>query len=623
MAARFKLYFSILLVVFVLYNPYLINLVSAAGVDDWKQLPAQTSYSGNYNNQDSGTLLIIAVIFIFLVILSIILILKKHKLAGSVLLILPMIILAFLIFFGLFFSGMYNSFASMSQTSSMSKSLGYSVGGAKDINNFRKNVENNYLPLSTDITYEGLFYDYYFNTGAKQECTELFCPSYSYAISKDPISSNDDYYLSVGLNSNLKESDFKRKKLNLVVVLDVSGSMSSPFYQYYYDQFRTGNVNTSEADRSVSKMQIARESVVALLGHLNSNDRFGMVVFDQNAYVVKPVDLVGQTDMEKIKSHILELGPRGSTNMEEGLVAATSLLDQYKGSDQTDYENRIIFLTDAQPNTWVTGDKSLIGITKTNSENKIYTTFIGIGVDFNTELIENISKVKGANYYSVHSGTEFRKRMDDEFEYMVTPMVFNLLLKLDASGFQIEKVYGSPEADEATGTLMKVNTLFPSPTEENGTRGGIVLIKLKKVSSQNSLKLSVTYEDRSGVTGGNDVTFAIPENNPDHFDNLGIRKGIILSSYADLAKNWIIDERRAYGPQNKTFVVTITNETGIIGPINVTLGPYERLSIPLHVNSAYKQLFSQFKPYFLNEMDAIGDQTLNKEIPILDKLANF
>jgi hypothetical protein len=66
------------------------------------------------------------------------------------------------------------------------KTLGLAVGGAQDINNFRKNIENNYLPLYTDITYEGLFYDYYFDTGNKQDCNKLFCPSYSYAVSKVP-----------------------------------------------------------------------------------------------------------------------------------------------------------------------------------------------------------------------------------------------------------------------------------------------------------------------------------------------------------------------------------------------------------------------------------------------------
>ena len=85
------------------------------------------------------------------------------------------------------------------------ETIGLAVSGAQDIDNFRKNIENNYLPLHTDITYEGLFYDYYFDTGNKQECSKLFCPSHSYAISKDPFSKKDEYYFSVGLNSGLKE----------------------------------------------------------------------------------------------------------------------------------------------------------------------------------------------------------------------------------------------------------------------------------------------------------------------------------------------------------------------------------------------------------------------------------
>ena len=115
--------------------------------------------------------------------------------------------------------------------------MGFSTGGAKDTNNFRENIKNGYFPISTDITYNGLFYDYYFDTGEKTESKYLFSPSYSLAISKDPISLKNEYYMTVGLNSNIKQSDFKRKKLNLVVVLDISGSMSSPFYSYYYDCF--------------------------------------------------------------------------------------------------------------------------------------------------------------------------------------------------------------------------------------------------------------------------------------------------------------------------------------------------------------------------------------------------
>jgi hypothetical protein len=40
-----------------------------------------------------------------------------------------------------------------------SPSIGFSTGGAKDINNFRENIMQGYLPLPSDVTHEGLFYD--------------------------------------------------------------------------------------------------------------------------------------------------------------------------------------------------------------------------------------------------------------------------------------------------------------------------------------------------------------------------------------------------------------------------------------------------------------------------------
>ncbi|CAF1192882.1 unnamed protein product, partial [Didymodactylos carnosus] len=63
--------------------------------------------------------------------------------------------------------------------------LGLSVGGSKDINIFRQNIRNKYLPVVTDLTYEGLFYDYFFHTSNSDNnqsvCQNLFCPTYSMA----------------------------------------------------------------------------------------------------------------------------------------------------------------------------------------------------------------------------------------------------------------------------------------------------------------------------------------------------------------------------------------------------------------------------------------------------------
>ena len=507
-----------------------------------------------------------------------------------------------------------------------SNTMGFSTGGAKDINNFRENIKNNYLPIPTDVTYEGLFYDYYFETGEQELCQKLFCPAYSYAISSDPFSGKEEYYLSVGLNSGMKESDFKRKKLNLIIVLDISGSMSSSFNKYYYDQF--GNKKLVEeteenGDFEKSKMQVASESVVALLNNLEDDDRFGMVLFESNAHLAKPLNLVEYSDMQKLKDHVLEISSRGGTQMSAGMKMGTGLYEEFLDVNPEEYENRIIFLTDAMPNLGDTSEQGLLGMTEKNSENRIYTTFIGIGVDFNTELVEYITKIKGANYYSVHSAKQFKTRMDDEFEYMVTPLVFDLKLNLDADGYEIEKVYGSPEADESTGEIMKVNTLFPSKRVDNETRGGLILLKLKKISPDATLKLRTSYEDRNGKPGSDEtiIKLAEDENEPEFFENTGIRKGILLSRYANLIKNWVIDERRI---NEKPVEHLVTPEKGIIIPKPEThLGKWERQSSPLRVSNHYKELFKEFSIYFEKEMKAIGDDTLKQELDVLNNLSNY
>jgi Ca-activated chloride channel family protein len=519
------------------------------------------------------------------------------------------------------FVGMFDSSASYKMSAPVpSVTIGLSAGGAKDINNFRENIEEGYLPLPTDVTYEGLFYDYYFDTGEREECTKLFCPSYSYAISRDPFSRELEYYLSVGLNSGIKESDFERKKLNLVVVLDNSGSMGSSFDRYYYDTFGNLVEFDESEDSGKAKIEIATESVVSLLDHLKDDDRFGMVIYSDDAFLVEPLSFVREKDMGDLEDEILDITDEGSTNMEAGMKMATDMLEDYLDADQSEYENRIIFLTDAMPNVGETDRGELLEMTEDNADDKLYTTFIGIGVDFNTEIIEYITKIRGANYYSVHSASQFNKRMDDEFEYMVTPLVFNLQLSLDATGYEIQKVYGSPEADEATGEIMKVNTLFPSKREGGEVRGGLILIKLKKTAPDSRMNLKVSYEDRNGAIDTSESSIRFSGREPDYFANTGIRKGILLSRYADLLKNWMIDERSYIDP-NEPIVVSVTLAEGIVIPY--ILGEWERQSMPLHVSEPYRTLFNQFADYFESEMTAIGDGTLDRELVILNKLGSY
>ena len=514
--------------------------------------------------------------------------------------------------------------------------IGFSTGGAKDINNFRDNIDEDFLPLVTDVTYEGLFYDYFFDTGQSAECEELFCPSYTFAASGDPMAKETEYFLSVGLNSGISEAEFTRKHLNLVIVLDVSGSMSSPFNQYYYDNFGKRQ-ELDEAERVQIKMEIANQAVVALLNHLDPEDRLAIVTFNNEATVTQPMALVGDTDLEALKTKVLNYHAGGGTNMSAGMQSATEILDDYLEVDRREFENRVIFLTDAQPNLGILNENSLLGLVKANADKQNYATLIGIGLDFNTELVEEILKTRGANYYAVHSPSQFVERMGEGFDFMVTPLVFDLNVKLSESNFTIAEVYGSPEAEEATGDVMKVKTLFPSKTVEGETRGGLVLLKLAAPATggiaDQPAKLSVSYEDRLGEIHQSEILVELPQVEADFYQNAGIRKGILLSRYGRVLRAWIEDERAAY-EENKPVVEPspfpvdddwwkpiFCLECPPIPPRE--LGRWERQSVPLFVARPYRKLFGDFLEYFVSEANEIGDETLLQEADVLKKLSSI
>jgi Ca-activated chloride channel family protein len=499
--------------------------------------------------------------------------------------------------------------------------LGLAAGGAKDVGNFRENIENGYLPLPTDITYEGLFYDYTFDTGEQAPPEGLFSPSWAVAVSKDPISHKTDRYLAVGLNSNLTEADFERKRLNLVVVLDISGSMGSRFDEYYYDRFGHRREAEPGEKSEKSKMRLAAEAIVAMLDHLRPGDRLGIVLFDNQSYLAKPMNDVGQTDMAAIRKHLLEIEDRGGTNMSAGMRSGIDLLAPYADADRAKFENRIVFLTDAQPNRGETSETGLLGMATKAANRGIYTTFVGIGVDFNTELVEAITKMRGANDYSVHSAKQFEKRLGEEFDFMVTPLVFDLELSLEADGYEIAEVYGSPQADEATGELMKVATLFPSKVEEGETRGGVVLLKLRKTGEGGTIRLRASYVDRTGKAGTTTATVEMPAGDDETFANTGVRKAVLLARYADLMKNWLAEERlRASGVTIDEPFVTV--DDGIPVPDDGR-SKWERTSLPLRADVHYQEMFGVFLDHLRAEEKAVGDESLEREAKILEKLLSL
>ena len=492
------------------------------------------------------------------------------------------------------------------------RNIGLAVGGAKDSDNFIQNIKNGYLPKLKSITYEGVFYDHYFDMGSDDECKSIFCPIYSYTKSIDIYDKSDEYYLSVGLSSGMDMNTFRRDKLNLVVVLDVSGSMGASFDRYYYDRKKSHI-------KHKTKMQIANETLVAMMSHLKDDDNFGVVLFDDMAYPVKPIRKVAYTDMDAIKGHILDIHSMGGTNWSAGYKEA---LKYFKKVSKKGYENRIIFITDAMPNLGELNKDRLFGMAKDASKQGIHTTFIGVGVDFNANLVDYVSKIKGANYYSVHSAKEFAKRMDKEFEYMVTPLVYDLKLRFKSKDFEVVGVYGVPKASLDTKELIDIDTLFASDSSDEGNKGGVILLKLKKISKGNRIVLDLKYKDRYNKPYTTQKSISLDKNR----SNSGLQKAIVLSRYVTLMQNWLIDAKA--GCNDKLDYIHIPYESLLkkcmiypsLNPNYPHIKTWERKSCKLQVSDGYKKLLRYFRNYYKAQVKQLQDKSMKKELDILDML---
>lgn len=489
-------------------------------------------------------------------------------------------------------------------------SVGLAAGGAQDANDFRNNVEAGYVPQPESLSTTGLFHDYYFDTGQQRPCDRLFCPSYSRAVTADPLSGETERYLTVGLNSGLSAAEFEREKLNLVIVLDRSGSMGSGFEEYHYDGENGGG-------ERISKMTAAHRAVGTLTEHLTADDRFGVVSFGDTARAVVEMGRVGERDMQTVRDRIRGIRPGGSTNFEAGMRTADAMLRPYRNPGDG-REPRVIYVTDAMPNTGQVGGESLREYLGGQADDGVYSTFVGVGVDFNSPFVQTVSAVEGANHYTVDSPRAFDRRMDEGFAYMMTPLVFDLSVSVESEAYEIDAVYGSPTADPNAGELLRVNTLFPSRTEAGRTEGGVVLVKLERTDgpADAPVTLRASYETRSGERRSSVRTVRFEADEAPTYDSSGVRKAVLLSRYSDLLRNWMAYERAQAAGGDAEFP---SESQGIR---HRELGQWEQTSVGLRVSPVYRERIRTFLERFRAEAAALDDADLDRELRVLEWLAD-
>lgn len=385
-----------------------------------------------------------------------------------------------------------------------------------------------------DVSYDSSFYAHYFTA---QATTEMLIPLFGVATTINPLENGDqnvEHWLSMNLNSCFDGPGIRSNnvRLQLVITLDVSGSMSDRF----------------EGEPGKTKIQIAQQSLLTLLKQLSPDDALGIVLFNSTATILQPIEKVSSINKEQLKQDILQLRGNGGTNITAAVKCATNLYHTY-GKNKDDNHNisrRIFFLTDMEVSH--EDGQEFIKHIKDNAENeKIWSTVVGVGLDLGTEVIRSVSKTIGCNYCNVRNARTFDQLMNTQFHYTVTLVGFNIQLQLMGERYRIGQGYGSPEVYEFEDPItprqsIKLVSEFALPmNDQNEVRGGYLLfriIDLKKDQNDQSFRTNTTWDTLEGITQNNEQDLQFSKE-IDSFTHSGIRKAILLVRYTKFIKRYL------------------------------------------------------------------------------------
>jgi len=199
-----------------------------------------------------------------------------------------------------------------------------------------------------------------------------------------------EVWLQIGVQAREAE-DAKVAPLNLALVIDRSGSMNAP-----------------------DKWPYLQQSLRVFFRSLDPDDIVAVIGYDDEAEVVLPAQHVG--DYRWIEWTIERLYPRGSTNLHAGLMLGFREVDK---NFDIHRNNRVILLTDGIANEGVTSPDRIAREALAYNERGIYLSTIGLGMDFNDELLSQLARQGNGAYHFIDSAEEMDKVFSREVAGLV------------------------------------------------------------------------------------------------------------------------------------------------------------------------------------------------------------
>jgi Ca-activated chloride channel family protein len=182
------------------------------------------------------------------------------------------------------------------------------------------------------------------------------------------------------------------------------------------------------------------------------------VTYSDEAALAIPLAAADDRSRHSWTSTVAAIDPGGSTNMASGLDLATQIIDRERAAGRVP---RIILISDGMANA---GDASLEGLTRRArqaAQGEYTLSSIGVGLDFNEELMTALADAGTGNYYFLQGSENLADVFAREFEAASSTVASALAVRVEpATGVEVVDAAGYPLEHDRTGIVFRPGSLF-------------------------------------------------------------------------------------------------------------------------------------------------------------------
>ena len=287
-------------------------------------------------------------------------------------------------------------------------------------------------------------------------------------------------------------TDSGRPPVNLAFVVDRSGSMSG------------------------DKIHLAKQAVEEALARLGPEDRFAIVVYDEQIDVVVPTTKATADARRDAVDRLSKIDGRGSTDLAGGWLRGC---EQVALALEADGVNRCLLLTDGLANVGITDRDALTTHAVELRARGVSTSTFGVGDDFDEALLQSMASAGGGHFYFIADAASIRDHITSEVGEALDIVARAVSLEVAApAGVVVDSLSPYPTRVRPSGTEILVGDLvseeqirvvlkFAFPYGKPGERMGVALSVVDRdgVLGQDGGKLHWEYaDDRANDEQGRD-----------------------------------------------------------------------------------------------------------------------